>query len=239
MIVNISSPEEEMKKYSAKSAYVQKFIEYHLVAKSSHQEWALYSEAHIDAQFVNLIANDNTRVLYVGCGTGGYFHFFKKAKLIYGVDTNYEMVEVAKEPPNIELMSPYTQIITDTEIPKDQKFDVVFYHPFSSYEAITNERLSQLASLLDAEGKLVLHFPNRFPKNSVYREIIEFCKIGVKTLVNLVLGDRYHLIFDIRVFGAINNLSKRILRVANLHFAYMVKNNNLLCLIYTKKHLDN
>jgi cyclopropane fatty-acyl-phospholipid synthase-like methyltransferase len=104
-------------------------------------------------------------VLDIGCGAGAYLIHFENEYNATGIDLNYDMIEKGK------ILVPKAEIIYDDflKYPFNKKFDYIY--SISVLEFIPPGRLdaffAKIASLLNGDGILFLHYPHALNKKSL------------------------------------------------------------------------
>lgn len=106
------------------------------------------------------------RILDIGCGAGAYLSHFVNKYSVTGIDLNKTMIEKGKK------LFPEVEFIYDDFLKHQfhQKFDYIY--SISVLEFIPPGRLAaffeKIASLLNENGILFLHYPHALNKKSLY-----------------------------------------------------------------------
>lgn len=156
--------------------------------------------------FLNALADDQTRVLEIGCGPGNITHYLLKKRPdleILGVDIAPNMIELARK----NNLGASFEVMDGREISRLRlKFDGIvggFCLPyFSSSEA--EKLIVDVANLLNQKGVLYLSFVEGDPENSGFKTNDQGDRVFVynhrtETSKNLLEGNGFKVLNIMRI----------------------------------------
>lgn len=97
---------------------------------------------------------DKYSILEIGCGTGGHFRYYTRARQITGIDISEMMLRYAPKD-----LNPKINLIEGTFLSTrfNEKYDFIWNDVWGHYEPLNSEVLIRCCNLLKSGGVLILH----------------------------------------------------------------------------------
>ena len=193
---------ENVKEYYEKEASVYN-EEFYL--KREEYPTLRYRHNYILHMISEISLPDTAKILDVGCGPGEMIKDLAKHNWkIYGVDIAKEMVEIASERINPELLNKGQVVIGEGDIEnlqfEDDLFDVIICSGVIEYLKDDILWLKEISRVLKTNGYLIINITNKYSVRKWTTPFVEF----IKSKKN--------------IYNALNLVKEKILHKGKLHY---------------------